>query len=391
VRARGRKALLGVVVALTLAILIAAAMIDPPGPGDIITLLLPLSFLATGAIVTHRQPDNLEAWLLTGTGLAWAIALTTPFDGSWVVPVCLMTVHLPLRFPTGQLPSPKWRLFSWLAVALTAVLPLVVTTSSRVTAENEVNPYYLQWTGPLGIMLALLPICMIVAVASLVARYRRGDSLQRHQVRWIAWAGGLIVTIYTLTLVTSLLYDSLHDVQSQDANWFGEYPWWLSALQFTALLSFLLIPLSFSIAILRYRLYDIDRLISRTVSYLLLSGLLVAVYVAVVGMAGVVFEGLDSFGVAIATLSAAALMRPLLRRIQTVVDRRFNRAGYDAPVVTTSFSAQLRDEVDPEIVMDAMCQRVRESVEPSSLAWWIRDPRSPITEPTHQLSVRNRP
>ena len=287
-----------------------------PGVGDRLTLLLPISFLATGSVVVWRQPQNLEAWLIAGTGTAWALALALPFDGSWVVPVCLMTVHLPLRFPNGRLPSHRWRIFSRLCVALTVILPFVVTAGSRVTAENAPNPYCLAWVGPLTVLLALLPVAMVVSAASLVARYRRSDSLERHQVRWIAWAGAWIVTIYCITLAVSLNFDRLAGKDSTKSNWLIDYPLWLTALQYLALASFLLIPVSFSIAILRYRLYDIDRIISRTAAYTLVTGAIAATYVIVVTLATHVLPGSSALATAVATLTAAALVRPLLKRVQ---------------------------------------------------------------------------
>jgi hypothetical protein len=374
---RQAKWLLAVVVGATCTAMAIAVALGSPTAGDLFTLLLPLSFLATGSMVTVRQPHNLEAWLLTLTGTAWAAALLTPFDGSWVVPVCLMSIHLPLRFPAGRLPSARWRAFFWLAVVLTVVLPVVVTTGSKVTAENDPNPYYVQGTEPLAILLVLLPISMIVSAVSVGVRYRRSDSLERHQVRWIAWAGGWIVTVYSLTLGVSLAYDSLSNVDSRNANWFTSYPWWLSSLQLLALASFLLIPASFAVAILRYRLYDIDRIISRTLSYALVSGSLVVVYVAVVGVVSQLLPELDSLGVAVATLTAAAAFRPIHSRIQNGVDRRFNRSRYDSLLVTSAFSARVNNAVNPQVVADELWERVRLSLEPSTLGLWLRDPPPP--------------
>jgi hypothetical protein len=322
-----------------------------------------------------RQPQNLEAWLLTLTGAAWAAAFLTPFAGSWALPVCLTTIHLPLRFPDGKLPSSRWAPFSLFVVVLTVVLPVVVTTGSRVTTDGDPNPYYVSWTQPLSLIIVLLPIAMLASAWSLVVRYRRSESLERHQIRWIAWAGGWIVTIYSITLATSIIYDEVNSVDIQKASWFAGYPWWLASLQFFALISFLLIPASFSIAILRYRLYDIDRVVSRTISYVLVSISVLVVYAAVVGLVSQLLPDLDSLGVVVATLASAAAFRPVLSRVQTRVNRRFNRSRYDAMLTTNAFSARVQESVDPETVARELCETVRGSLEPSQLGLWIRPTR----------------
>ena len=131
--------------------------------------------------------------------------------------------------------------------------------------------------------MALLPVVMIVSAVSVVIRYRSSPRLQREQIRWLAWSGSVVVVLYTVTLGVSLWYDSAHQVDSSSSSWFAAtYPLWLSLLQGLALLSFMLVPAAIGVAILRYQLYEIDRLISRTASYGLVTGSVALTYVVAV-------------------------------------------------------------------------------------------------------------
>jgi hypothetical protein len=375
--ARRTRWVLGLLLGASIA-LVARLAAGAAGVGDLVALLLPVSFLAVGGFVAWRRPGNPEAWLLTGTGTAWALALSVPYDGGWIVPVSLMAVHLPLRFPDGRLPSTRWRVFSWLAVALPLPLAFLVTVGSAVTTDNEPNPYYVAGLTGLTPLLALVPLAMLASVVSLVLRYRRSDSMQRHQIRWLAWAGGWIVTLYSITLVTSLAYDAAHGTDSSQANWFAGYPAWLTALQLLALMSFLLIPLTIGIAILRYRLYDIDRIISRTAAYTLVTVAVAATYAVVVGLASRLLPERSAVSVALATLVAAALARPLLHRVQATVDRRFNRSRYDALHTVETFAAGLRHTIDPHEVAADLVARVQTALEPSAVRLWlVRPPEVP--------------
>ena len=149
---------------------------------------------------------------------------------------------------------------------------------------------------------------------------------------------------------------------------------WLLTLQIAVLLSFLLIPAAFGIAILRYHLYDIDRIISRTTSYALVTGLLLATYATVVATATRLLDTEQPVVVAAATLTVAALARPVLRRVQSVVDRRFNRSRYDAVRTVDAFGARIRNQVDPHHVREDLVAVVNATLQPDTVTLWTRKP-----------------
>jgi hypothetical protein len=337
---------------------------------DRATVCVPLGFLALGALISVRAPGNAEGLLLQLIGLSWAVILLLPFPGGWVVPVGLMGSHLLLRFPDGQLPSQRWRPVSWLATAVVVVLPVLVTTASQVsdstTPPGGSNPYFVAWTEPLGALILLLPAVMLLSATSLWVRYRRADDVQRHQIRWLVYAAAIVVGWYVLVFAVSLSYDALVGVDSGQSSWFGSgYPAWLLAMQLLALVSFLFIPAAFAVGILRYRLYDIDRLISRTLSYAIVTGLVLVTYALVVTSVTRLLPDSSTLAVAAATLAAAALARPLLRRVQDVVDRRFDRSRYDAELAVEQFGARLRSEVDLGEVQVLLLGTVQDTLQPS--------------------------
>jgi hypothetical protein len=347
-------------------------LIVTPGVAQRAIVCVPLGFLALGALISVRQLGNAEGLLLQLIGLSWAVILLLPFDGGWVVPVGLMGSHLLLRFPDGQLPSPRWRPVSWLATAVVVVLPVLVTTASKVsdstTPPGGSNPYYVAWTEPLAAFILLLPTVMLISAASLWVRYRRADDVQRHQIRWLVYAGAIVVGWYVLVFAVSLLYDTLVGLDSSQSSWFGSgYPAWLLAMQLLALVSFLFIPAAFAVGILRYRLYDIDRLISRTLSYAIVSLLVLATYAGVVLAASRVVAVDSTLVTAGATLTAAALVRPALRRVQGAVDRRFNRDRFDAQASVELFGARLRTEVDLDQVEALLLATVDRTLQPTTL------------------------
>ncbi len=343
--------------------------------GELVILALPISFLAVGWLILRRYPDHVEGRLLLLIGLAWAAALSLPFDGGWVVPVGLMGTHLLLRYPDGALPSPRWRWFARWCTVLIVVLTVVVTTASQVTSQGTANDYFVAWTRPLSVLLVALPVSLLVSVGSVVVRYRRSSALARTQIRWLAAAAIVIVAMYCLALVSSFAYDAQQQFDSTRSNWFEpDYPTWLVALQAAALLSFLLIPAAFGVAILRYHLYDIDRIISRTTSYAVVTGLLLATYAALVATATRLVDAQQPLVVAAATLTVAALARPALRRVQTVVDRRFNRSRYDAVQTVDAFGSRLRQQVDPHHVGEDLLAVVGTTLEPQTVALWMRQP-----------------
>jgi len=270
-------------------------------------------------------------------------------------------VFTPLLFPDGRLPSPRWRPVPWLAGATTAAA--IALDAARPTldlggghqVDNPIgtaavtNP---PWSTVGDVVEDLLGVLVVVAVASLVVRFRRSRGDERLQLKWFTYAAALL----PLTFLDSLLPDPV------------------SNLLFAALVAFL--PVAAGVAILRYRLYEIDRLINRTLVYGLLSALLGGVYAGLVLLGGQLSGGLGDrtpgWAVAVATLAVAALFQPARRRIQAAVDRRFNRRRYDAARTIEAFSARLRHHVDLDSLSNELLAAVDQTVQPTRASLWLR-------------------
>jgi hypothetical protein len=363
-------------------------------PGDAALAVALLCYPVVGALVAARQPHNPVGWVLCAAGLCFTLQfasdpyaryalLTSPGSlpgGVWVAlagTLCfapiftLVVVLLPLVFPTGRLLSPRWRLVAWsgLAFMLLALVgnglqPTAVEVSGLGVVDNPVAvpAAWTPWLDRLSSLGALLLIPSIGgAVAAVVVRFRRTGGVERQQLKWCSYAAALL----PLPFVVHDLPESGIDVP----------PILVEAL---FILVLPLLPLSVGIAIRRYRLYEIDRIINRTLVYGLLTALLGGVYAGVVLLLGRLFGGLGaeppSWAVAGATLAVAALFRPARRRIQAVVDRRFNRRKYDAARTIQAFSARLRDEVDLDTLSAELLAVVDQTMQPTTVSLWLRPP-----------------
>jgi hypothetical protein len=289
---------------------------------------------------------------------------------AWAPGVGLLFTFVPLLFPDGRLPSRRWRPVAWLAaalIALSAGLPAVVLWPLRGSAllapsgkdlvgeelDIAANTVYL-----------LLVLCGPTCLTALAVRFRRAQGIERQQLKWFVFASAITVTAI---------------VQSQF--------WDLGPLLTLPLVPS--IPIAAGIAILRYRLYDIDRLINRTMVYAALTAILGAVYAGVVLVSEQVFGRVGgsppSWAVAGATPTAAALFQPARRRIQGAVDRRFNRRRYDAAQTIEAFRARLRNEIDLDTLSAELLAVVNQTVEPTRVSLWLRPrrtglgPRRPLT------------
>jgi hypothetical protein len=272
-------------------------------------------------------------------------------------------VFLALLFPDGKPPSPLWRLFGWVAGVVTAGGTLAVAlwpeTAGGITPANS----------PLGIEAAtdvfnpvetIMLALGLIALSSLLIRLRRSRGVERQQVKWFAYALAVLSISAILYLVAS---------ETMDIRWLG---WVGSVLVMAGVVG---LPVAVGVAILRYRLYNIDVLINRTLVYGSLTAMLVGVYVGSI----VVLEGLLSvltgqesqLGVVASTLTVAALFNPLRRRIQGLIDRRFYRRKYDARKTLESFSARLRDETDLNAVREDLVGVVRATVQPTHVSLWL--------------------
>src|SRR5215218_8734965 len=369
--------------------------------GDTLSeLLIFVTFLAfpiVGALIASRHPKNPVGWICLAVGLFWMlIFLGDSIPGSgpypvtidaltqaiWIPPVGLLGIYLILLFPDGKLPSRRWRPLAWLSgvVVLLARLGITFSPGPLEGHPGVRNPFGLEeappWVATAGIaILLLLPLCMIASALSLVMRYRRSGGEEREQIKWIAFAASVVGLLYLITMVSSLTYSGPWGAAGT--------PLWLGLLQQAALVSFTAVPIAVGFAVLKYRLYDIDLLINRTLVYGSLTATLIALYFgSVVLLQGALpsLTGQESqFAVVASTLAIAALFNPLRRRLQGLVDRRFYRRKYDARKTLEAFSAKLRDETDLDALSDDLVGVIRETMQPAHVSLWLR-PALPTRE-----------
>src|SRR5215213_2647089 len=354
--------------------------------------VMAVSFSPVGAIIAPRLPPrNPIGWLFCTVGLfaairvfcaEYAIATLLAEPGSWPsvllggealawVSSWVWIVHfgpfifLALLFPDGKLPSPRWRPFAWLVALVitggTVAVAFFPETAARVTPVNS----------PLGIEVAanvINPVetmvyALALTAAALLVRLVRSTGIERQQVEWFAYAIGLLAVSTTLAFVVS---------KALDAEWLG----WISSV--LVIVSIVALPIAMSIAILRYRLYQIDRLINRTLVYGSLTAILALVYFCAI----VVLQRILNFvtghestlTIVASTLLIAALFTPLRHRTQSFIDRRFYRSKYDARKTLETFSAQLRNETNLDALHDDLVDVVKETMQPTHVTLWLRPP-----------------
>jgi hypothetical protein len=327
------------------------------------------AFATVGALLAWKRPENPIGWLLSAIGLAFAVAVFGVFLAhfprtltlaNWLGFLYLLgfglCVFVVLLFPTGHLPSRRWRPVAWAAGAGLAGWVLgCAFAPTLITASPMRNPAGV--TGPAGDIFELMAVVGAVliaaaglaAVLSLVFRYRRAQTVERAQLKWLVYAAAVIVVALLATIPVA-------STNLQNAISSGAVA---------------LVPVAIGIAVLRYRLYDIDRVISRTVAYAIVTGLLVGIYAGLVLLATQVLRIHTPVAVAAATLAAAALFSPVRRRVQRAVDLRFNRARYDADQTVAVFAARLKDAVDLDAVRDDLAGVVHQALEPAHVSLWI--------------------
>jgi hypothetical protein len=349
-----------------------------------IDAVLALAFPTVGAIIASRRPENAVGWIFCAIGLCGGASIfftqygiytlvTNPdslpagvistWIGTWVwLPSVTLTItFLLLIFPHGRLLSPRWRPVAWLAAAVTiagtALLAIVPweLLDPGVPAQNPFGIEGLRSLGiapPVPIFLIGIPT-MLLSVASLILRFRRSRGEERQQLKWFVCAGVLIAGALLVPLFVPGAASSV--------------------LQLLVMPS---LPVAAGVAIMRYRLYEIDLLINRTLVYGALTATLVGVYVGSI----VVLQGLlraltgqeSQLAIVASTLAVAALFNPLRRRIQAFIDRRFYRRKYDAAKTLEAFSAKLRDETDLDALNAELVGVVRETMQPAHISLWLR-------------------
>jgi hypothetical protein len=349
---------------------------------------------SVGALLALRRPDNSIGWMLLVAAVL--IALSGALEGyasssedtssltggalvvwvdSWIffVWLGLLAFGIPVLFPDGRPPSRRWRAFLWAGAALAAVAIVGTAFGTPVMewdADDELaNPFAIQ--GAVGDALegaatvgeVLFALAVLVGAGGLVARLRRARGVERQQLKWFVLAGSV--------MLAGLAPAGAGETLGAPA-WVGNVGWSLFLLGLIVGL-----PVSIAIAVLRYRLYDIDMVIRRTLVYAALTGTLVACYLAGVLLLQLALGPLtedNDLAIAGSTLAAAAVFRPARARIQELVDRRFYRRKYDAAQTVESFGARLRDQVELEALSADLRAVVADTVQPAHISLWLRGP-----------------
>jgi hypothetical protein len=346
-----------------------------------------MSFPLVGAVIATHRPRNPLGWMFLVIGLSQGLTTfgsqyasyvlrTAPGAGpggelaiwisqwAWAPGLGLLLTYVPLLFPDGRLPSRRWRPVAWLSAIPIVVIPV----STAIVLWRWRGPALLdpsgvqQGTDDLGVALGFAPYllmlgCGLACLMALLLRFRRARGVERQQLKWLLFACAVTIAIFVVV-----------QPNTSSAWELG----WLLALPF-----FPAVPVAAGVAILRYRLYEIDRIINRTLVYGLLTAVLGLCYAAgsllFVLVAG---AGKDppSWLVAAATLAAAAVFRPVRGRIQAAVDRRFNRRRYHAAKTVEAFSARLRDQVDLDTLSAELVAVADRTMEPTMLSLWLRPP-----------------
>jgi hypothetical protein len=350
-------------------------------PASIPLLVAAVSAATVGALVGSRRPAHPVGWLLLGLGLlvvgngvvsgyvnygllvrpgalpaaAYLAGVANSIQVLWLACVSFIL----LLTPTGSLPSPRWRRWARVAVAAPVLLVVLAAVDPQplLPEHPEVgNP--LAVAVPAGLLVAavaalIVLVTLVAAAGSLVVRFRRARGVERQQLRWLA-AGAALAAVALLAAVAAAAMEKEGVV--------------LGAVGICVAL----LPLATGAAVLRYRLYDLDRIISRTLAYGLLTALLGLGYAGVVlGLGRLLPQG-SSLAVAAATLAVAALFQPARRRIQQTVDRRFNRRKYNTTKTIEAFSTRLRDQVDLDTLSTELLAVVDQTMEPTRISLWLR-------------------
>ena len=348
-------------------------------------MVIVVAFGAVGVVVGVRRPDNRMGWMLLGVAALYALNdlganyslldyhqhhgrlplgdLAVIIEPSWAPTIVLIVLTIVL-YPDGRLPSPRWRWpVRWLgvwaaawalgayAIAVNAVFvgPLRVTSGGDLYAVDRPTGGWAWWSVVQDVWFTSLVMIAVVWLVNQARGYRRLTGDRRAQQKWI------------MSGAAACVLGGMGSIVLAGAAIGGPLSLGIAAL-----------PVAMGIGILKYRLYEIDRIVSRTVSYALLTALLVGVFVGLVVLTTDVLPFSSSVGVAASTLAAAALFNPLRIRVQRAVDRRFNRSRYDAEATVNAFAARLRDAVDLDAVESDLISTVHRVLQPANASVWIR-------------------
>jgi len=349
-------------------------------------------YAGVGRLIVTRQPRNAIGWLLCLIGLSSALSVLTEqyalfgiatapgslpatrlagwLSGTLGVPTIVMVAVLILLFPDGRLPSRRWRPVLWAIGVVTAIwvaAQLQASITMAGTYSGSLAAAGVDYPNPLGIFprhgwfstviaanYSLALVLAVLVVSSVFVRRHGSGPERRKQLAWLGYVG-LLTAVWAAGLFVSSW------LSPASRGWVAQLMWDLMILTPVAG-----IPVASAVAVLRYRLYDIDRLISRTVSYAIVTGVLIAVYAGLVLLAARVQPLRGTVAVAVSTLAVAALFSPLRRRVQTAVDRRFNRARYDADLTIAAFAARLQDATDLDAVRADLAATVDRASSPTT-------------------------
>lgn len=347
-------------------------------------------FAAVGLVVAYRQPRNALGWLMYGAALAFAVnavaseysvlvyrehrawralgPVAVLFQPMWA-PAIIMLALLVLLFPDARLPLGKWRpaLIGfltigslWMCGAFGIAADVIASGHIEVTKGGDLvviekpTGGYAWWGTAQSVFFVAMAATLVLCVARQISAYRRAEGERRLQLQWLMWGVVVFAVFVPFNFLTS--------------NGGG----WQRVVFFIAQIALAAMPACMGVAILKYRLFDIDRLVSRTLSYAILTALLVGFYIGVVTLTTEALPLSSPAGVAVSTLAAAAVFNPLRLRVQRLVDRRFNRARYDAEATVSAFAAALRGSVDLDRVQGDLVDVVRVAVQPSAISIWVR-------------------
>ncbi len=356
---------------------------DPEPRGEAVFVsIVAILFAVLAALIISRQPHNMVGWLMMILVIAIVVPPPTAFPQwflaaaanpstflllyvwiagwSWI-PIIFPIILIPLHFPTGAPPAPRWRIVDYLALAMVASFMLITAGSANFRGEVAGEDFAIP--NPIGFLSdqtadTLLGVPWSIALFLLVglssfsifARYRRAGTIERQQIKWLLFACMPLVVAYALPNTSGVST-------------------WLFALAVLA------IPIAIGIAILRYQLYDIDVIIRKTLLYAILTALLALVYFGLVLLLQTAFGGVAGEQppaiIVISTLVIAALFAPLRRRVQEVLDRRFFRKKYDAQQVLAQFAHSARDETDMAALSNELVRVVQETIQPQGVTLWL--------------------
>ena len=354
--------------------------------GGSVPVWVSAAFAAAGWVLAFRRPANPLGWIMLGGAFFFALSEDASYytvadyglrhgdlplgavallaQPGWAPGIVLLGL-LVLLFPDGRLPSSRWR---WLVAAYAAVAALwmtgtvVITVGALADHRTQVDsggnllllsghdPAAGWWNVLQNLFFPLLIACWLASIASQALSFRRSSGIRRQQLKWLL--AGSAATLAGLVLAVLL----------------RSVPWLSDVI---GVIGFLAVPVSIGVAVLRYRLFDIDRIVSRTLAYAIVTGLLVGVYAGLVLLTTEVFGFHTPVAVAASTLAAAALFTPVRRRVQRLVDRRFNRARYDAETTVAAFADRLKDAVNLDAARDDLAETVHQALEPAHLSVWV--------------------